>query len=163
MKNWKTTVMGLLLIVGALSGAGYQALSGKPVDTAAVAAAIVTGLGLLVAKDFNVSGTAKVLIPLLLIPALALNGCITVRTIDDTGGSTTTTRVDVEAIVVITQLVMTNAPAAWELVQQIQDALDKPDGPSRTDELLALIEQARVLIDAWNANQKAAYGGAIQK
>lgn len=72
-RNWKTTAAGLLLIVGALCGAGSQLLMDKPVEWAAVGAAVMAGVGLLAAKD----STVKCLLPLLLVPTLVLSGCTT--------------------------------------------------------------------------------------
>jgi len=155
MKNPKTTIIGILLIVGTLCGVGVQLLRGETVDLQAVIAAVLTGLagvGLVTAKD----APAKCLLPILLIPALLMPGCITIRAIDDTGTQSLTTRVDVDAIVAITQLVIANTPAALELIPQIQDALAKPDSPSKTDQLLALLEQARVLLEVFRTNQSAA-------
>ena len=157
MKNPKTTIIGILLIVGTLCGVGVQLLRGEPVDLQAILATIVSGLvgiGLIAAKD----ASTKCLLPVLLIPAFLVTGCVTVRTIDDTGAQTVTTRADVDAILVCTQLIMTNAPTAFELVTQIQDALAKPEGPNKTDELLALLEQARVLIETYNANRLTGLG-----
>jgi len=98
---------------------------------------------------------AKCLIPLLLIPGLALGGvaCITVRTIDETGAETTTTRLDVEVIVAITQLVMTNAPTAIQLAAQIQELFEQPPSASREERLAVLLEHARVLLETYYANQ----------
>lgn len=58
-KNWKTTTLGILTILGALTAAGTAILDGDPLTTVNIEAtftAIVAGIGLIVAKDFNVSG-----------------------------------------------------------------------------------------------------------
>lgn len=51
--SWKTTAMGILMIVGALCTAGVTALQGHAVDFSTTATAIGGGLGLLAAKDHD--------------------------------------------------------------------------------------------------------------
>jgi hypothetical protein len=52
----KTTVLGILSILGALVGAATAFFSGHPVDFASLAAAVMAGVGLIAAKDHNVTG-----------------------------------------------------------------------------------------------------------
>lgn len=47
----KTTILGILSILGALVGAATQFLQGHPVDYATVAAAVMAGIGLIKAQD----------------------------------------------------------------------------------------------------------------
>lgn len=56
MKNWKTTVSGIIAIVIALAGAAQALISGGAVDWTAVISAIIAGVGLISAKDNNVTG-----------------------------------------------------------------------------------------------------------
>lgn len=51
MKSWKTTVLGVLAIVGALIAAAQAVLAGHPIDFAALGSAIMAGIGLIAAKD----------------------------------------------------------------------------------------------------------------
>lgn len=58
-KSWKTTVMGILTICGALIVAGKALLDGDPstnIDVAALWVSIMAGIGLITAKDSNVTG-----------------------------------------------------------------------------------------------------------
>jgi len=58
MKNWKTTSAGVTAIVGGVAGLYYAYISGSitvEVCTAATTA-ILTGIGLVFAKDSNVTG-----------------------------------------------------------------------------------------------------------
>mgnify|MGYP001565596271 CR=1 FL=1 len=55
-KSWKTTATGVLAIAAAVIGAAQALLAGGPVDWPTVAAAIMAGVGLLMAKDHNVTG-----------------------------------------------------------------------------------------------------------
>lgn len=58
MKNWKTTTIGILTIVVALSSAALHFLqTGVLPDLGALTATVTAGAGLIIAKDFNVSGT----------------------------------------------------------------------------------------------------------
>jgi hypothetical protein len=54
IKNWMTTVPGVLTLITVL----FQAWQSKTLDWASLQAALV-GLGLVVAKDFNVTGGSK--------------------------------------------------------------------------------------------------------
>lgn len=51
MKNWKTTTLGILTIVGTLSTAGIAALNGHHVDLPTSIAGITAGWGLIHASD----------------------------------------------------------------------------------------------------------------
>jgi hypothetical protein len=51
MKDWKTTVAGILTIVGALATAGLAYLHNQPVNTGATFTAITVGVGLIKAAD----------------------------------------------------------------------------------------------------------------
>ena len=56
--SWKTTTTGILAIVVALAAALKSELDGDPVtvaDWGSVAAAVMAGLGLIFARDANVS------------------------------------------------------------------------------------------------------------
>ena len=56
--SWKTTVTGILAILAALVGAAQLVLDGNPAtnpDWPTVFAAVVSGIGLIKARDHNVS------------------------------------------------------------------------------------------------------------
>ena len=58
-KSWKTTVMGILTILGALAVAGNALLDNDPAtnpDMGALWVSIMAGIGLITAKDSNVTG-----------------------------------------------------------------------------------------------------------
>ncbi len=58
-RNWRTTVLGLCAILTAVAGFLKATLDGDPVtepDMTALVAAISAGIGLLFAKDANVTG-----------------------------------------------------------------------------------------------------------
>jgi hypothetical protein len=58
MSSSKTTILGVLTILGALAAAGKAFLDGDPAtvpDWAAVVTAITAGIGLIVARDNNVT------------------------------------------------------------------------------------------------------------
>lgn len=57
--NWKTTLTGICMILGAIANAGMDYLQGKPVDLPVTIAAITAGIGLIMAKDAGVTGVAK--------------------------------------------------------------------------------------------------------
>jgi hypothetical protein len=59
MKSWKTTVMGIMAILSALIGAAQGFIAGTPVDWTATITAIMAGVGLIAAKDSNVTGGTK--------------------------------------------------------------------------------------------------------
>jgi hypothetical protein len=56
MKNWKTTLAGVLALVVAVANAILNMLNGLPVDITSLLTTIVAGLGLIAAKDSNVTG-----------------------------------------------------------------------------------------------------------
>ena len=56
MKSWKTTVTGICAIVAALAKAGSDLAAGHPIDYSVVVSAIMVGVGLICAKDSNVTG-----------------------------------------------------------------------------------------------------------
>ena len=51
MKDYKTTIMGVLTIVAALAHAAITHMQGQPVNTAVLLTALSTGIGLIMAKD----------------------------------------------------------------------------------------------------------------
>lgn len=58
MKSWKTTTSGILAIVTALAGAAQAMLDNNPAtnpDWTTVVAAIMAGIGLITARDNNVT------------------------------------------------------------------------------------------------------------
>lgn len=57
MKNWKTTFSGLAAILVAVINAAVGMINGQPVDWAVTMSAILAGIGLITAKDHNVTGT----------------------------------------------------------------------------------------------------------
>jgi len=59
MQSWKTTVSGVIAIVVAVLGAAQNLITGHPVDYTAVIAAVMAGIGLIMAKDFNASGAGS--------------------------------------------------------------------------------------------------------
>lgn len=54
-KSWKTTTLGIISIVSAITGAVTSLLQGHPIDFASVIAAITAGIGLISAKDHSVA------------------------------------------------------------------------------------------------------------
>jgi hypothetical protein len=61
IKNWKTTSSGIVLIAGGLAR-GYIAYKTGAINEESVttsATAVLTGLGLIFAKDSNVTGGTK--------------------------------------------------------------------------------------------------------
>ena len=56
MKSWKTTTLGICAIVSAVIGAATAMLQGHPVDYTTVISAVMAGIGLITAKDSNVTG-----------------------------------------------------------------------------------------------------------
>ncbi len=54
-KSWKTTVTGLLTIVVVLAGAVKAYLTGVAIDYPTVISAITAGVGLITARDNNVT------------------------------------------------------------------------------------------------------------
>jgi len=57
-RNWRTSLVGALMILHALAGAGTALLNGSSVDWNGTATEILLGVGLLAAKDGAVTGTA---------------------------------------------------------------------------------------------------------
>lgn len=57
-KSWKTTVTGALTILVALIGAAKAMIAGTPVDYPTVVTAITAGVGLMTARDNNVTSEA---------------------------------------------------------------------------------------------------------
>jgi len=55
-KNWKTTSTGILLIAQCVIEAIVAYLQGHPVDYGGIMIRITAGLGLISAKDSNVTG-----------------------------------------------------------------------------------------------------------
>ena len=54
MRNWKTTTTGILAIIVAVAGGAKTYLAtGQVPDVAALAAAVMAGWGLIMAKDNN--------------------------------------------------------------------------------------------------------------
>jgi hypothetical protein len=54
MRNWKTTLLGILTIIASLSTAGREFLaSGSIPDLGLIAASLLAGWGLVMAKDNN--------------------------------------------------------------------------------------------------------------
>ena len=94
MKSWKTTLTGILTIVAALSTAAINYLQhGAPPDLSVLLPALMAGVGLIHAKDDDVSHAgrplepAKVIVPVVaalllpvLLPMLFLAGCDTLPT-----------------------------------------------------------------------------------
>lgn len=56
MKSWKTTTAGVLSITLAVVHAALAMINGTPFDMASTLAAIMAGIGLITAKDSNVTG-----------------------------------------------------------------------------------------------------------
>jgi len=54
--SWKTTVLGILAILGAVISAAVALIGGKALDWTAIMSAIMAGVGLICAKDSNVTG-----------------------------------------------------------------------------------------------------------
>lgn len=58
-KNWKTTVLGLCTILGAIIKVVMDFMNGVPVDFPVTIGAITAGVGLILAKDAGVIGAVK--------------------------------------------------------------------------------------------------------
>jgi hypothetical protein len=56
MKNWKTTTTGIIAIITAVLGAVSGVIAGHAVDWTSVVSAVIAGVGLIAAKDSNVTG-----------------------------------------------------------------------------------------------------------
>ncbi len=66
MKSWKTTTTGILAIVAALCAAGKSLLDNDPAtnpDWSQLAVAITAGIGLITARDANVTSEQQGLKP----------------------------------------------------------------------------------------------------
>lgn len=61
-KNWKTTSAGILLIIGGIVRLIFAFKAGNFSEESVMTSAttVTTGVGLLFAKDFNVTGTTDV-------------------------------------------------------------------------------------------------------
>jgi len=59
MANYKTTILGVLTILGIICKAALAILNSEPLDYSVLATGISAGVGLLLAKDAGVTGTAK--------------------------------------------------------------------------------------------------------
>jgi hypothetical protein len=55
MKSWKTTITGIITIITAACGAIMGVVNGTPVDWTVVIAAVVSGVGLITARDNKVT------------------------------------------------------------------------------------------------------------
>lgn len=51
MRSWRTTILGVLTIIGTLTSAGISLLNGHQPDLATTSAGVLTGLGLIHAAD----------------------------------------------------------------------------------------------------------------
>lgn len=57
MKNWKTTVSGVLTILGGIAAGGKLIVAGQMTEgIGVIITAVTAGIGLLHAKDNNVTG-----------------------------------------------------------------------------------------------------------
>lgn len=56
LKNWKTTLAGIVPIIGAIYHVADALSNGKPIDFVSVLAMLGIGGGLVAAKDGNVTG-----------------------------------------------------------------------------------------------------------
>ena len=59
MKSWKTTVTGIGAIITAIVGATTGVVNNTPVDWTSIIAAVMARVGLITAKDANVTGGTK--------------------------------------------------------------------------------------------------------
>lgn len=57
--SWKTTGLGILGLISILSKTASELIQGIPVDWTIVATTVMTSVGLLFAKDYNISGGTK--------------------------------------------------------------------------------------------------------
>jgi hypothetical protein len=55
-KSWKTTISGIIAIVLVVGDAANKLIQGQPVDFATLIAGVMAGLGLISAKDSQVTG-----------------------------------------------------------------------------------------------------------
>jgi len=56
MKSWKTTTLGILAIVTVAVNVAQALIAGQAVDWGTVIPAVMAGVGLITAKDANVTG-----------------------------------------------------------------------------------------------------------
>lgn len=56
MKNWKTTTGGVIAVIMAVCAIVKGLVDGAPIDWTTSIAAISAGIGLIMAKDSNVTG-----------------------------------------------------------------------------------------------------------
>lgn len=59
MRSWKTTLGGILSIGTSVLGIVQHLIDGSPVDYEVHISMIMAGIGLIFAKDFNVTGGNK--------------------------------------------------------------------------------------------------------
>lgn len=59
MRSWKTTLAGLFTVLAGVGNCYLQWYNGQPVSIEAALPIILTGIGLMCAKDHNVSGTVS--------------------------------------------------------------------------------------------------------
>jgi hypothetical protein len=57
--SWKTTGLGILGLISIASKTASELIQGIPVDWTIVATTVMTSVGLLFAKDYNISGGTK--------------------------------------------------------------------------------------------------------
>jgi hypothetical protein len=57
--SWKTTGLGILGLISIVSKTASELIQGIPVDWTIVATTVMTSVGLLFAKDYNISGGTK--------------------------------------------------------------------------------------------------------
>lgn len=53
MKNWKTTLLGILVLLGSAAQGFLQQSQGKTTDLSGTVAGVAAGVGLIAAKDHN--------------------------------------------------------------------------------------------------------------
>lgn len=58
--SWKTTGLGILGLISIVSKTASELIQGLPVDWTIVATTVLTSIGLIFAKDHNVTGGDKV-------------------------------------------------------------------------------------------------------
>jgi hypothetical protein len=56
MKSWKTTFSGIAALLIAIINIAESVINSKPIDWTASMTAIMAGIGLIAAKDSNVTG-----------------------------------------------------------------------------------------------------------
>ena len=57
--SWKTTVLGILALIATIAKLATEVLSGHPVDIATTAIGMTAGVGLIAAKDHDVTGGTR--------------------------------------------------------------------------------------------------------